>query len=143
MAKKYRVTLTEKQFSVIQDACEEYLRVRLGQGWYLADELSGRTFNLSRDDNPNFDRDFHVFLEKRDMARIALDAALRITLQGSNGVIQTRKEPEDLVAEDIFEAFRHQRWLEKPEDERSFWTVDAGRPLNWSEEPLPEIEMVE
>ena len=51
----------------------------------------------------------------------------------------------DKTADLLFEmhqVIRHQLWLDKPEDKRQKWTVDASEAMKLTDEPLIKIEQI-
>ena len=126
--KRYRLTVNEKQLIGIEMALEEYFRLRMGQDMDFSDAMAQIETDLSHD-NPNFQKNFERFLERRDALRAVMKAFFNIAFQ--MGYLRENTE-EMLIAEDIWDSIRVARG-------RSRW----GSALNVSGEPLPKIEEIE
>ncbi len=124
--KKYRITLNEKQLSIIQYALEEYFRLRLGQEFDFSNDLAEMNYDLSPD-NPEHKKIFAEYIVRRDAIGAVMKAVFRIAF-GYNSYEKTEKM---LIAEDIWDAIRIARGISR-------WS----RVLNVSDEPVPEIEEV-
>ena len=125
---KYELKVTEKQLSVIQNALEEYFRLRMGQDFDFTDDFCLMNVDLALD-NPNHDRIFDRFICRRDAMREAMKAAFRIGY-GAKGYLE-KKTPDMLIAEDIWDCIRYARG-------QSRW----GSTLHLGEEPPIEIKEV-
>lgn len=122
---RYTMTLTEKQLSVIQIALEEYFRLRLGQTFDFADDLSSLGVDLSPE-NPkhNWLLDMHIC--NRDWIEQVMKGIFR-TLWPVYGVPKEKTE-EMLVAECIWDAIRVTRGISR-----------YSKPMQIGTEPLPII----
>jgi predicted transcriptional regulator len=131
---KYRLEVTQEQLSVINEALEEYFRIRMGQFWDLADNLAVQNVDLSPE-NPEHEKIFDLFINTRDCIREILETVNRIL-----GLQLRKKTDRMLVAEDIWQVIRHQMW--KDRGNKDNWCVDSREPVQWGNEPLPKIENV-
>ena len=132
----YRVTFTEKQLRLVNTALEEWFRLRLGQCWDLMDDLCERGYDLTKE-NPQFDEAFANYLGKRNALKPVMETVLRQALCES-----TVKTDLDNLAIEMWQTIRHQFWLERPDDRKSTWTVDASPALKTTDEPLISIERI-
>ena len=123
---KYTITLTEKQISIVQRALEEWFRLRLGQTFDFADDLSSIGVDLSKD-NPNHEWLFYMCMMNRDWIEEMMKGIFR-RLWGPYGV--PKKKTEDvIIAECIWENIRVARG-------QSRW----NEPFHIGPEPVPKIE---
>lgn len=131
---KYRLELTEEQISVINEALEEYFRIRMGQFWNLTNELAMQNVDLSPE-NPKHDKIFDRYINTRDCIGAIFDSVCKIL------DFQLRKKTDRmLTAEDIWQVIRHQMWKDRGDKES--WCVDSQEPIQWGNDPLPKIENV-
>lgn len=142
--KKYKLTLNEKQIRVLKDVCELRFRIDLLQEYELA-ELLAKIDCLDLDPrNPNHKEIFDGYIERRDhltaVIKALFEIASPIAFRTSNG---RKRDPDALIAEDIFLSIRHQLWKDKSQKEQHAYTVDSYPPLSVSEEGLPQIEVLE
>ena len=129
MSDKYTLTVTESQLRVIQNACEEYLRTRLGQFWQLVEDVSeAKEFGYVAGE---LDDERYI---KRDAARVLMDGAYNL-LRGPF----KQKSADMLIAEDLYTQIRHYRYMELPANQRSEWCVSFDTPIILSSEPPAEI----
>lgn len=133
---KYRITLTEEQLRVVNCALEEYFRLALNQWWDLSDRLCMNGVDFSKN-NPEHDKIFERFLQRRDAVREVFACAGRIMWPCE----LPPKSDEQLISEDIWSAIRHQLYLDSGSTDT--WRVDAHPSCQWGPEPLPVIEKVE
>ena len=126
---KYRITLTEDQARVTQEALEEYFRLRLGQGSQFADNLAFMGVDLDRD-NPEHDRIFDRCICKRDSVREVMGSIFRIIWPPYGTLME--KTDDMLIAETVWDFIRFARG-------DSIW----GEPLHYGSDVPPEIEKVE
>ena len=127
--KKYRIELTEEQMRVLEKCTEEYMRLRLGQVWNFANDLSGV------DDPLDFTtesgrREFERRIEKRNNIEEVMHAVFRIAF-GSFGA-PDKKSEDCMIAECMCDAIRFARGT-------NTWpcVMQIGK------EPIPKIERIE
>lgn len=125
---KYTITLNERQLRLLQSACEEYARLRMGQTWELSDALAFQNYEYTPDD-PEYDSRLY----RRDAVRELMDLAMRAASGGD--IDHFRKTKEVQVALDMYSVIRNFFWHQLPEDKRESWTVDADPVYIWGPEP--------
>ena len=122
---KYTIELTEKQLSIVQNAVEEWFRLRMGQDMDFCNDLAKMGKDLSPD-NPQHERLFDLYLARRDHMQALMRAFFRIAFE-PHGYL-TEKTEDMLIAETIWDAIRfargHSRW---------------DRPFAIGSEPVPKI----
>lgn len=123
---KYTIELTEKQLATIQNALEEWFRLRMGQDMDFCDDLASMGTDLSPD-NPNHDWLFDKYLARRDHMRELMKALFRIAFE-PHGYLKEKTE-DMLIAETIWDAIRCVRGLSR-------W----DKPLVLGSEPCPKIK---
>lgn len=123
---KYTITLTEKQMSVVQMALEEWFRLRLGQTFDFADDLSSMGVDFSKE-NPNHERIFDLHIANRDWIEVIMKG-LFTALWPPYGVPKAKTD-DMLIAECIWDAIRFARG-------QSRW----NEPFHIGPEPVPNIE---
>lgn len=126
-SKKYIIELTENQVRVIQNALEEYFRLRMGQYTEFCTDMAELNADLSPD-NPHHELIFDRYIQRRDHMEEVMRAFFRIAFEP----IGYLKEKTDdmLIAECIWDAIRCVRGL-------SNWSS----PLHTGSEPVPKIEI--
>ena len=128
------VTLTDEQLRLVNRAIEEYFRLRLNQWWDFADDVCLQGVDLSNE-NPNRGKVFDEYIIRRDALKASFEALFhQFTITTS----QKSQDCMDLI--DIWDAIRHWIWEQKPPEDRITWTVDAAKPLNEGQYPLPTIK---
>ena len=130
---QYTITLNERQLRLLQNACEEYGRLRMGQTWELSDDLAFQNYEYKKDD-PEYDRR----LLRREATRELLDLAMRAASNGD--YMHFQKTENVMVALDMYSTIRNFFWHQKPEAERDHWTTDADPLYLWGPEPKMKIE---
>lgn len=133
MSTEYTITVNERQLRLLQNACEEYGRLRMGQTWELSDALAFLHYEYKQDD-PEFD----IRILRRDACKEMLELAMRAA---SGGNLEYFHKTEDvLVALDMYSVIRNFFWHQLPEDRRESWTVDADPVYIWGPEPRITVE---
>lgn len=128
-SKKYTIELTENQVGVIQNALEEYFRLRLGQYTGFCTDVAELNADLSPD-NPNHELIFDRYIQRRDHMEEVMRAFFRIAFEPTGYLKE--KTDDMLIAECIWDAIRCVRGL-------SNW----GSPLHTGSEPVPKINVEE
>lgn len=126
--KTYKVTLNEKQMAVIQNALEEYFRLRLGQTIDFANDITSIGVDLS-DKNPNKDWCFDMHIVNRNWVEETMKAMFRV-LWYPYGTPQ-EKTDDMMIAECIWDSIRFSRG-------QSRW----NEPYHIGSEPVPKIEVI-
>lgn len=132
--KKYTITVNDAQAEIIENALEEYFRLRLGQFNGLTHDLAFYDFNTGSHTNEEFDeciRRRNAILEKADeIKRIAWP------LYGHSPVSRTMRENNAI---DIWHVIQHGRYLANGGDPNAN-NVMADTPRPTGEYPLPKFE---
>lgn len=117
----YTLEVTEKQIRIMEDALEEYFRLRMGQAFDFCDEMAqiGRDLKLD-------DISFGSYINRREHLRELMRAFFGIALEPF-GVLEEKTEPM-MIAEDMWDAI-------KLATGRSRW----DKPLRISEEPYMRV----
>ena len=125
--KKYTIELTENQVRVIQNALEEYFRLRMGQDAEFCTDMAELNADLSPD-NPHHELIFDRYIQRRDHMEEVMRAFFRIAFEPTGYLKE--KTDDMLIAECIWDAIRCVRGL-------SNWSS----PLHTGSEPVPKIEI--
>lgn len=134
----YQITVTERQLKLINTALEEFFRIGLNQWGDLADRVANIGFEYPPKDMPNRELVFDRHIHTRDTVRTVLEAAGRILWPyGLN-----KQDEDNLLAQDIWQAFRHQLWLDRPDRDKLDYCVDGNKPLIQTNEPAPKCVLV-
>lgn len=135
----YTLTVTPKQLAVIQTALEDYFRTRMGQYFDLTNDLAGV---FTRDDD---EIDCNDKCARRNAAKVLMDSAYNICWphERMRRMDYQTKTPEMMIAEDIWAVIRHERYMERPEEERDHWCTAADVPLHIGPEPMVKLGRVD
>lgn len=128
-SKKYTIELTENQVRVIQNALEEYFRLRMGQDFDFSMDMAMLNTDLSPE-NQNHDKLFDDYIKRRDHLRQLMRAYFGIAFE-PNGYLEAKTD-DMLIAECIWDAIRCVRGLSRFE-----------QPLHTGSEPVPKIKVSE
>lgn len=128
-SKKYTIELTENQVRVIQNALEEYFRLRMGQSSEFCMDMAEINADLSPD-NKFHDLIFDRCIQRRDHMEEVIRAFFRIAFEPTGYLKE--KTDDMLIAECIWDAIRCVRGLSRWE-----------QPLPTGSEPAPKIKVSE
>lgn len=126
---KYQIELTEAQVKVVQNALEEYFRLRMGQERDFCDDMAIIDCDLSAE-NPNHNRIFDLYIARRNHLQELMRAFFRIAFEPT-GYLRSKNETM-LIAEDIWDSIRFARGMSR-------W----NSALHISPEPGPVIRKVD
>ena len=122
---KYTIELTEEQMRVLQLACEEYFRLRMGQDADFCDFMASMNRDLSKD-NPNHRREFDSYIQRRTHLHELMRAFYWIACEPTGYI--GPKTDDMLTIEDIWDAIKFARG-------NSRW----GTQMQVGSEPIPKI----
>lgn len=129
--KKYRITLTGRQFALVGDAVELMMRTGIGQTYDLAEWLT-----LAGHDMPS-GTEFDIYIAERNVIESVLDGIMREV----HPPIKTETKSDTVQElETLYEAIGHQQWKDSGADE---WDVRSSKPIKFGNEPIPKIERVD
>lgn len=95
------------------------------------DRISEICYALPPKDDSNRDLTFDRRIQKRGAVLVVLEAAGRILWPYGLG----KQDADNLLAQDIWQVFRHQLWLDDPDRDKLGYCVDGNDPLLQSGEP--------
>lgn len=136
---EYKVTLelNKRQAGIVMVACEEYLRLRMGQCWDLADDLALAGYVYDKND-PENETKFYAYIDRRDKMKTELENAIRAAWP--DGYVQARS-PEGDIAGDVWTSIRHAiAYHDHPEGGDS---VNFHPLIQMGSEPLPKVSISE
>lgn len=140
--KKYKLILNEKQMRVLKDVCELRFRIDLLQDSELAEILANIDCLKLDPRDPDYHKNFDSYIERREHLSVIIKALFEIASPIATRMSLGRKrDPDSLIAEDIFLVIRHQFYKEDPKKHEYGFTVDSYPPLCVSDQPLPKIEV--
>lgn len=134
--KRFILELNEKQLRLVNEALEEYFRIRMGQWNGLADSLASKNIDLSPN-NPSHDKIFSNFISLRNCVCIVLES---VGMMVWGQPQYNPKSEEQLIAEDIWRVIRYRLFLES--GSKDTWRVDSYPPIFVSGESAPKCEIV-
>ena len=127
--RKYRITLSETQAATVQNALEEFFRLRMGQDYTLSDDMAGPWKHLTPD-STEYDEKFSSYIQRRDSLHEVMRAYFRIAY-GPGGA-PDKKTDEMEIAECIWDAIRFKRGQSRWPD-----VLQVGS------EPVPKVEVID
>lgn len=130
---KYKLELTEAQLNIVLRAVNLMMRTGMGQTDDLTEWL------VTMGDNIKFDTstEFEDYYSTSEAIRPVIHGVMMGCWRGSN----RQKSDTVLELETLYEALRHQEWLDT--EERFESDVRSREPMKCGFEPIPKIERVE
>lgn len=122
----YTLTLTEQQARVVQNALEEYFRLRMSQESDFCNDLARMETDLDPE-NPEHERLFNAYLSRRDHMQELMRAFFKIAFE-PYGYLRYKTD-DMMIAETVWDSIRHARG-------QSRWS----EPFQVGPEPCPKIE---
>ena len=134
---RYVLHINRCQARIMKAVLEEYFRLRMNQWSDFVNEIALDGYQYDKNDPDNSEK-FNAYIMRRDAAKEAFERVSKIAQP--RGI--RLKTEEMLIVEDIWQVIRHRLFLDY-EESRDDWCVDAREPLQFSNEPLPEIRSVD
>lgn len=141
----YNLQLTGRQAQLLSWACDRIARCIQGQDWTYqeffeaawekrAKEATGKP--MSKD----FDGGWYAM--RHDAEALAKQIKKRFWNCESNVMNGIHYDDDADILWTIHQVIRHQLWKDRPEEQKSFMTVDADEPMRFGSEPLAKIERI-
>lgn len=133
---RYRLELTETQLMVLQNATEEYFRIRMNQWQDLADSLAfhGTTLETRKSQ-------FDFLIEKRNHIHEIFKCVGRIVWPDYT----SKRQDDECIASDIWSVIRHARYVQRVREgePEQPWCTAHQMPFQMGSEPLPICEVID
>lgn len=126
---KYQITVDEKHFRALDRAVESYMRLQIGQGEMLADDLCGPLETGEY---------FNTQIQQQSDVKKIIETAYEIACPY---YYEHRNSNLCLLLEDFYEVIKHELWLENPN--RSEIDVHAGPIMKWGDGEMPEVRRID
>jgi len=126
------IKVNETQAGIIKQALDFYSRFLMGQ-FERIDDLMMWKSNYSKDQQKS-ERLNALISEMRDIIYPELNGYAHW------GIFNPKCPEESKVAYDVIQVLRHELW--KLDPDKRYSTVDAGRPIQSSEEELCRVDIV-
>lgn len=139
----YTLRLTKRQAELLSWTCDQFSRIIIGQDWTYQEmfeqgwekrckEATGRMMDEEWDGGWQAMRNEAEELSQHIKKRFfGLD---RCTLNGVG-----YDDSADILF-DLYQVIRKQLWDDRPDDQKSFMTVDSDKAMQFGSEPLARIE---
>lgn len=137
---KYILEVSDKQAEIIKIALEEYFRLRMNQWWDFATEVSESGYEYNKE-NPENDRKFNAYIERRDKSEKMFQEAMRMAQSGDQRPYIPQTD-EMLRAQDVWQVIRHQLYLDRGGSVNDM-VVDTRKPMSRTGEQLPVMKREE
>lgn len=131
MEEKYVLTLTRKQAYMVQDACELFARLKIGQFNRITEHL--------------LDLGLNDYCERRDNANDLLRVVSNVIFgRNAYGSPELKQDEIHYRAWDIYTVLRHAMWKHDNPDPEGMakWCVASDTPRSHTDEPLPKCKVV-
>ena len=141
----YNLKLTENQVKVLSRACDVYSRLICGQDREYQDLFEAAWEKRCKEATGNImDGEFEGGWYKMRNDAEKLCKEIKKKFWGLNGgsLYGVKYSETSDVLFDLHQVIRHQLWLDRPEDKKSHYTVDASEAMQFANEPLATIEKI-
>lgn len=139
---KYNLKLTERQAKLLSWGCDNLCRIICGQDWTYRDFMKEAWEKRCKEaTGQRFDEEWDGGWQNmhEDAEKMTKEMKKRFWGLDGNAMYGLGYDDTSDILFDIHQVIRHQLWLDKPEDERSNFTVDSDNPMKSGSEPLAEI----
>lgn len=142
---KYNLKLTENQAKILSRACDVYSRLICGQDREYQDLFEAAWEKRCKEATGNImDESFEGGWSKMrdDSERLCKEIKKRFWGLDWSSLYGVKYSEISDVLFDLHQVIRHQLWLDRPEDKKSDYTVDASEAMQFAQEPLATIERI-
>lgn len=137
---RYLIEVNKSQLRILSSMCESMSRIICGQLITTFSMICENAWeNLHKEDKSHRDN----WISMSNEVEKHCDELRKLCWgqdRGSLNGIHYNKISDILW--DLYQVFRHQLWLDEPEDKKSYMTVDSDEPLNTGTEPLAKITLI-
>lgn len=141
----YNLQLTERQAKLLSYACDQFSRLICGQDWSFQELMEAAWEQRCKEAtgkmmDDSWDGGWHAMRhEAEDLCKQIKKRFWGLDWNALYGVHYD--ETADILF-DLCQVIRHQLWLDRPDDDKSFMTVDASEARAFSDEPLAKIKRI-
>ena len=125
---------------IVKDALELRFRIDICQEDMLAEILATMNQLDLSPDNPNHERIFDAYIDRREHLKAVLKCAFEIASPWS---FQRKRDKDAIEAETIWGSLRYSLWEDNPNKDSMGWVVDSNPPMQYGAEPVPKVERVD
>ena len=142
----YTLELTKRQAELLSWGLDSLSRIIEGQDRTYQDMMEAAWERRCKEatGNPMDDEwDGGFWKMREDAEELALQIKERFWGLPRNTLYGVKYDDTSDILWDIYQVIRHQLWLDRPEDKKSRWTVDASEAMRFGSEPLAIIKRKE
>ena len=142
---KYNLKLTENQAKILSRACNVYSRLICGQDREYQDLFEAAWEKRCKKATGRImDEDFEGgwYVMREDAEKLCKEIKKKFWGLDYNTSYGVNYDETSDILFDLYQVIRHQLWLDRPEDKKSPYTVDASEALQFAQEPLASIEKI-
>jgi hypothetical protein len=141
----YNLKLTENQAKVLSRACDVYSRLICGQDREYQDLFEAAWEKRCKEATGNimdgeFEGGWHKM--RNDTEELCKEIKKKFWGLDWSSLYGVKYDETSDILFDLHQVIRHQLWLDRPEDKKSHYTVDASEAMQFANEPLATIEKI-
>lgn len=139
----YTIHITKRQAELLSYACDRLSRIICGQDWTYQEFMEEAWEKRCKKAVGNImDKEWDGGWDnmRHDAEEICKKIKKRFWGLKSNALYGIHYDEAADILFDIHTVIRHQLWLDRPEERKSTFTVDASLAMRFGEEPLAKIE---
>lgn len=140
----YTLELTERQAKVLSYACDQFSRLICGQDWSYQELFEAawekRCKEAVGDNGMDKEWDGGWQTMREDAEIFSKQIKRRFWGLESNAMYGVQYDDTADILFDLHQTIRHQLWLDRPDDKKSRFTVDADEGLQFGSEPMAIIK---
>jgi hypothetical protein len=142
----YQLELTERQAKILSYACDQFSRLICGQDWSYQELFEAAWEKRCKEaTGKSMDDEWEGGWSnmRQDAEVICKQIKRRFWNLGYNEMYGVHYDDTADILFDLHCVIRHQLWLDRPEDKKSRWTVDAEEAMRFGSEPLAKIKKID
>ena len=141
----YNLKLTENQAKILSRACDVYSRLICGQDREYQNLFEAAWEKRCKEATGNImDKNFEGgwYKMREDAEKLCKEIKKKFWGLDWCSLYGVHYDETSDVLFDLYQVIRHQLWLDRPEDKKSPYTVDASEAMQFAKEPLATIEKI-
>lgn len=141
----YQLEITEKQAKMLSYTCDQFARLICGQDWSYRDLFEAAWEKRCKEATGNMiDKEFEGgWYEMRAKAEEICKHIKKVFWScEANAMYGVNYDDTADILFDINQVLRHQLWLDRPDEQKSRFTVDSDEARQYGSEPLAKIKKI-
>lgn len=141
----YQLELTKRQARILSYTCDQFSRLICGQDWSYQELFEAAWEKRCKEaTGKSMDKEWDGGWSEMRADAEAICKQLKKRFWGceANAMYGVNYDDTADILFDINQVLRHQLWLDRPDEQKSHFTVDSDEAMRYGSEPLVKIKKI-